>query len=160
MAERTNMTMLDKNGIEIRTGDIVEITGAYFERDNGYYFVACAPGDAFWQGSDYSLTRISKRGKISKAKYNLIFWPIVTFVNDRVKRAEARQWNEQHAQIEVKTGVDLSEVIVYFQKRAEFLKVDCQRRVWDFGEDSDVVKAVRKMIARYEEIAAELRQKG
>lgn len=152
--------MLDKNGTEIKTGDIVEITGAYFKKDNGYYFVHCAPGDAFWCGSDYSLVHISKGGKISRAKYNLCFWPISTFVSDRVKRAEAHQWNDLHAQIEVKTGVDLSEVIAFFQQKADELKAGCQRRVWDFGEDSDVVKADRRMIARYEEIVAELRQKG
>lgn len=31
--------MFDKNGHEIKTGDIVEITGAYFKNDNGLYFV-------------------------------------------------------------------------------------------------------------------------
>ena len=37
--------MLDKNGIEIKTGDVVEITGAYFKNDNGLYFVERSAGD-------------------------------------------------------------------------------------------------------------------
>ena len=31
--------MLDKNGVEILTGMVVEITGAYFKNDNGFWFV-------------------------------------------------------------------------------------------------------------------------
>lgn len=62
--------MLDKNGVEIRTGCIVEITGAYFKNDNGLYFVQRSPGDPSWSGSDYCLKKIGKTGKISKAKYS------------------------------------------------------------------------------------------
>ena len=42
--------MLDKNGVEIKTGDIVEISGAYFKNDNGLYFVTHSPGDPTWSG--------------------------------------------------------------------------------------------------------------
>lgn len=91
--------MLDKNGVEIRTGCIVEITGAYFKNDNGLYFVQRSPGDPSWCGRDYSLKKISKAGKISKAKYSLCFWPIVSVVSDRWKTAEANAWNKAHAQI-------------------------------------------------------------
>lgn len=62
--------MLDKNGIEIKTGMIVEIAGAFFKNDNGLYFVQASPGDPSWCGSDHSLKRISKSGKISTAKYS------------------------------------------------------------------------------------------
>ena len=41
--------MFDKNGHEIKTGDIVEITGAYFKNDNGLYFVDNSPGDPNWE---------------------------------------------------------------------------------------------------------------
>ena len=94
--------MLDKNGVEIRTGCIVEITGAYFKNDNGLYFVQRSPGDPSWCGKDYSLKKISKAGKISKAKYSLCFWPIAVFTNDRFKAAAANEWNAAHAEIEVK----------------------------------------------------------
>ena len=58
--------MLDKNGIEIKTGDIVEITGAYFKNDNGLYYVEHSAGDPDWSGSDHSLRKISKRGKSAR----------------------------------------------------------------------------------------------
>jgi len=73
----------------------VEISGAYFKNDNGLYFVQASPGDPSWCGSDYSLRRISKAGKISTAKYSLCFWPISVFISNRAKAAEARQWNRE-----------------------------------------------------------------
>lgn len=118
--------MLDKNGVEIKTGQIVEITGAYFKNDNGLYFVTRSPGDPGWCGSDYSLMRVSKTGKVSKSKYNLCFWPIMVCVSDRFKATEARTWNKEHAQIEVKpvTAKDLkygAEIAAYFQAQADEL---------------------------------------
>lgn len=65
----------DKNGIEIKTGDIVEITGAYFKNDNGLYFVQNSPGDPSWCGSDLSLKRISKRGKSAQQRTTFAFGP-------------------------------------------------------------------------------------
>ena len=49
--------MLDKNGIEIKTGDIVEVAGAFFKNDNGLYFVEHSPGDPSWSGQDHCLKR-------------------------------------------------------------------------------------------------------
>ena len=146
--------MQDKNGIEIQTGMIVEITGAFFKNDNGLYFVQASPGDPSWCGSDHCLKRISKAGKISKAKYSTCFWPIGIFVSDRVKAAEAHQWNKDHAEIEVKSVKDLSEVIAYFQEKADNLRAHIKREVWDFGEDTECVKKDRAILAHYEAVAA------
>ena len=44
--------MTDKNNVEIKAGDIVEITGAYFKHDNALYFVEHIPGDPGWIGGD------------------------------------------------------------------------------------------------------------
>lgn len=114
--------MLDKNGVEIRTGCIVEITGAFFKNDNGLYFVDRSPGDPSWCGQDYSLKKIGKTGKISKAKYNICFWPICSCVSDRYKTAEANAWNKEHAQIEVKAIKNMAEVAAHFQAEADIAK--------------------------------------
>lgn len=148
--------MTDKNGTEIITGAIVEITGAYFKNDNGLYFVQASPGDAFWCGSDHSLKRISKSGKISTAKYSHGFWPIGIFVSDRVKAAQARTWNKDHAEIEVKAVKDLSQVIAYFQEKADNLRAYIKREVWDFGEDAECVKKDREILEHYEAVVARL----
>lgn len=133
--------MLDKNDVEIKTGQIVEITGAYFKNDNGLYFVTRSPGDPGWCGSDYSLTKISKTGKISKAKYNLCFWPISVFVSDHFKAAEARAWNKEHAQIEVKSIKNMAEVAAYFQAKADELNDVIRVLTYNFGDDhAEVVR--------------------
>ena len=57
--------MLDMNNVEIKTGDVVEISGAYFKNHNGLYFVEHSAGDPGWSGSDHSLRKISKTGKLT-----------------------------------------------------------------------------------------------
>ena len=142
--------MLDKNGVEIKTGQIVEITGAYFKNNNGLYFVAHSPSDPDWCGSDYVLTKISKTGKISKAKYNLCFWPIISVVSNYWKTAEANAWNKEHAQIEVKTIKNMSEVSAYFRAKADELDDPIRYLTYNFGEDHPEVvrnKALRDHFA-------------
>ena len=142
--------MLDKNGVKIKTGQIVEITGAYFKNDNGLYFVAHSLGDPGWCGAGYSLTKISKTGKISKAKYNLCFWPIVSVVSDRWKAAAANDWNKEYAQIEVKTIKNMSEVSAYFQAKADELDDPIRYLTYSIGEDHPEVirnKALRDHFA-------------
>lgn len=145
--------MQDKNGTEIKTGDIVKISGAYFKNDNGLYFVTASPGDPCWCGSGHSLKRISKAGKISTAKHSVCFWPISVFINNRAKAAEARQWNEEHAEIEISEIANRAEVAVYFLKKADGLRACIKREIWDFGEDSESVRKYRGILAHYEEVA-------
>ena len=63
--------MLDKNGIEIKTGDVVEITGAYFKNDNGFYYVEHSAGILDGQGAITPLERFLNAAK--SAKQNIIF---------------------------------------------------------------------------------------
>ena len=149
--------MIDKNGIEIKTGSVVEITGAYFKNDNGLYFVTASPGDPSWCGSDYSLTKISKTGKISTAKYRIGFWPIMVCVSDRMKRAEANRWNAEHAAIEVKQIQNTGEISSYFQGKADAINKEVHQQAWRFGEDSPTVKTNRAIAAHYEAVATAVR---
>ena len=146
--------MTDKNGIEIKTGDIVEITGSYFKTDNGFYFVERSEGDPGWLGSDYCLHKISKRGKISQAKKNICFWPIAVFISDRAKTAEARKWNQDHAEIEVKTGISRAEVADFFKEMADELTERIRRDSWNFGEESDIVKKQVNIQGYYKSVSS------
>lgn len=148
--------MKDKNGIEIRTGMIVKISGAYFKNDNGFYYVDNSPGDPSWCGSDYSLHKISKAGKISTAKRNICFWPISVFVSDPRKHAAAREWNAQHAEIEVIQIANMGEVKSYFREKAANLGKAIEREVWDWGENSKLVQQHRATKAHYEAVAASI----
>lgn len=77
-------------------------------------------------------------------------------MGDRVKTAQARAWNKDHAEIEVKSVKDLSEVIAYFQEKADNLRAHIKREVWDFGEDAECVKKDRTILAHYEAVAAKI----
>lgn len=145
--------MLDKNGVEIKTGQIVEITGAFFENDNGLYFVTRSPGDPGWCAQDHSLTKISKAGKISKAKYNIGFWPIGVFVSGRARATAARAWNKEHAQIEVKTIKNMTEVAAYFFAKADELDDLIRVMIYNFGADHPEVMRHKKLRAHYEAVA-------
>ena len=101
MKGKIKMLLKDKNGIEMKKGDTVQITGAYFKSDNGLWRVEHAPGDSGWYGNDYSLRRLNKDGTDSKAKNNITFWPIMVTVSGYWKRLEAKAHNAEHAQIEV-----------------------------------------------------------
>lgn len=152
--------MVDNNGIEIRTGQIVEITGAYFKSDNGLYFVACSPGDPSWSGSAYSLKKISRTGKISKARRSVCLWPIGVFINNFLKAYEVRRWNEEHARIKVTAIPNMEEVAAHFDELADNLTEYIRCIVYDFGEGTPEVQLNRKIQSHYRAVAASVRQKA
>lgn len=148
--------MLDKNGIEIKTGDVVEITGAYFKNDNGLYYVERSAGDPTWCGKDHSLRKISKTGKISTAKYNICFWPIMITTNSWEKRIAAKAWNEEHATIEVKTGINRAEIAKHFQEESEKMDDQIEFATYNFGEESQVTKDYINTKNWFEDVASRI----
>ena len=109
--------MFDKNGTLIQAGDIVEIKGAFFKNDNGFWYVEQDGTNKLCTGTDLTLRRIGKTGKISTAKHNIAFWPLFVCVSDQHKKAEANTWNRWHATIEITNKVDNTQVIKNFRKR-------------------------------------------
>jgi hypothetical protein len=93
--------MTDKNGREIKTGNAVMITGAYFKNDNGLFKVIHSPGDENWLGDDHCLYKMNKDGSISKSKYKTSFWPLSAVTNNFEKNRLSREHNKINAQIEV-----------------------------------------------------------
>lgn len=149
--------MTDKNNRTMKTGDVVEITGAYFKNDNGLYFVEHTPGDPNWSGRDHCLRRIKRNGELSTAKDNICFWPISVYVNSRDKRAAANQWNQEHAEIEIKTFPHTEHIAAYFASEAASLDATIKRYTWDFGEDCQTVKDAKETQAFYRSISDGLR---
>ena len=115
--------MFDKSGVEIRTGQVVKVTGAFFKNDNGLYFVDNSPGDPSWSGSDYSLKKVCRNGRLSSSARNICFWPIAVFTNDRAKNAQADAWNREHSEIEVVDLPDTSGVLGHFREKLEQLSL-------------------------------------
>lgn len=108
--------MLDKNGTLIQAGDIVEIKNAYFKSDNGFWYVEQDGTNPACLSDDLTLFKIGKTGKLSTAKNNIAFWPLVSFVSDSRKSAAADKWNQKHATIEVTDKVDNAQVIARFRE--------------------------------------------
>ena len=148
--------MLDKNGIEIKTGDVVEIKGAYFKNDNGFWYVEHSAGDPDWCGKDHSLRKISKKGKISTASRNICFWPIMISTNSWVKRAEASAWNAEHATIEVVADVDRTEIAAHFLEEAEKMEGRIEYARYNFGEESPLYQKEIEIQTHYSDLANKL----
>ena len=148
--------MIDKNGTDIKTGDIVQITGAYFKKDNATYFVARSPGDTGWSGKDYSLHKISKRGKIAPS-HNVAFWPLFVTVNDCFKRAEAKDWNREHAQIEILHTIDRAEVIEHFESESDDMAEVAKHYEWQWGTDNESTKLYRTIAKEKHAVAERIR---
>lgn len=148
--------MLDKNGIEMITGNIVEIKNALFKNDNGIYFIANSPGDASWCGSDYGLTKMCKNGKLSTSDRNIAFWPLISFTNNRQKNADSKVHNAINATIEIINNIDTSEVINYFHSEVESLEKQATRQAWDFGEDSEIVRKTTTIVDHYKNVVERL----
>lgn len=128
--------IMDKNGVEIMTGDIVRIDNAYFKVDNGLYFVSDKEGDPTTCGTGLTLHRIRKDGSLSEGKNKIAFWPLIHFCNDREKRAMADDWDSEHATIEVVYGINTSCVADFFLSGAKACEERCNRIRWDWGKHS------------------------
>lgn len=114
--------MLDKNGKEIKTGDVVMISGAYFKTDNGLYFVDRSPGDPAWLGAYHSLWKLNKNGTLCRSKYRLGSWPLSCYVNSYEKRIEANTWNKKHAEIEIVSFAHMEGIKAHFREEQENTK--------------------------------------
>lgn len=104
--------MMDKNGKEIVTGDVVLVEGAYFQRHNGRYVVTHSPGDKNWCGADHCIHKIRMNGKPTKGNDKIGFWPIHNFTNSREKKMKAKAWNAEHATIEIVGHMEVPEELL------------------------------------------------
>lgn len=139
--------MKDKNGKEMRTGDIVKVSGAYTKRHNGYFVIEHTPGDVSWLGEDYSLQRLKKNGEYSNGSYTTQFWPLSYFSNNRTHNSLAREHDSKNATIEIVENVNTEFIIANFEEESENSLKAAKDYAWRFGENSEVTK---KVIARSE----------
>lgn len=111
-------TYYTESGTKIRTGMVVRVSNAYHKKDNGLFLVTRTPGDPCWLGDYVSLTKISKSGKLSIAKYRLSSWPLVSYTTDRSLRYTADQWNRENAKIEEASVTSFDGIRAYFEGEA------------------------------------------
>lgn len=110
--------MLDINNVEIKTGDVVVISEAFCDCQNGRYLVTYSPGDPGYDGSDYKLAKCSASGEIKIERLNGETWPLKTRVTDTRRVYESDTWNAAHAQIEIQAIEDKAPIAAYFQNAA------------------------------------------
>ena len=132
--------MKDKNGKEMRTGDIVNVSGAYTKRHNGYFVIEHTPGDVSWLGEDYSLQRLKKNGEYSNGSYATQFWPLSYFSNNREHNASAREHDSKNATIEIVGNINTEFIIAHFEEESKNGFESAKTWAWRFGEDSEVTK--------------------
>lgn len=101
--------MKDNNNVDLMIGDIVEISGAYFKNQNGYYFIESDRGNAL------TLRKIGKTGKLLKSGNTVEFFPLTSFCSDPVKNREAKKHNSEFARIEKTEKVPFCGVAEYFR---------------------------------------------
>lgn len=144
-------TMKDSNGVEMTTGMVVEIKNAYFKNDNGLWFIDNTPGDANWCGSDYSLHKLCKNGKVSTARHHIAFWPLCSFCSDRSKNYAANEHNKEHATITVRTDIPTGGICEHFAEKAEGAKATLE---WDTrrGHSPKVLDQERAIVKHYENL--------
>lgn len=152
--------MLDKNGFEMRTGDVVRISGAYFKNDNGLYFIDHSPGDPSWSGRDYGLKKILRNGNMSKSKYSTGFWPIAVFTNDYTKNAQAKKHNAENACIEIVRGLPVAGREAHFNEEIETAEYWRERAEYNFGADNDEAKRYRTIADYYRAVIERLHAEG
>lgn len=141
---------------QFKTGDVVRISGAYFQNDNGLYYIEHSPGDPSWCGSDYCLKKICKNGKISISKYSTAFFPLKSFTNNREKNALANEHNAKNAKMEIVTGINRAEIVQNFQEKAENEKKAAERDAWNFGAENECVKKQHAIADFYASVAARI----
>ena len=144
--------MVDKNGRQIQTGDVVLVSGGYFKSDNGLFAVIHAPGDPDWYGESCCLNKLCKSGKLSEGKYATAFWPIAVNAGSWRTKMDAKSWNA-NAEILVVDDVNHSYIAENFMELAEHTQVAADLTRQSFGDDYDEVKRLEKLKAFYISVA-------
>lgn len=140
--------MLDKNGREINTGDIVRVENGFFKSSNGLFFVESEYKNSLW------LVKIAKNGKISVNSKASQSWPLKSYCSDRIKNHEASAHNKERATIEVTEGINTFYIVQRFQESLNTAK----KRLDYWNRNNNKADAAReeKRIAELEEAIARI----
>lgn len=131
------------NGQKIMTGDVVQIAGAYFAKDNGLYLVD--RGEEGGQNDSW-LKKITRAGKISISGDGNS-WPLGHYCSDPRKNREARQHDAEHAEIHKAQGVPMYHVAAYLREQAEQYEQRAEDQRRRYAEDA--AKTSEQYAARY-----------
>lgn len=150
--------MKDANGVNIRTGMVVRISGAFHRADNGLYFVIKSPKDPLWREHYHALRKIDKSGKLcpSTRDDSIGFWPIRVCAGSKEEEAEAGAWNAEHAKIEVVQIDNTEEVKRWFLGKSVNAQAYLTLSGMANNTSDETTKEQRTAMAFYERIAASM----
>ena len=99
--------MLDKNGMEIKTGMVVEIKDAFFKNDNGLYFVEHI-SDRFKAAEARTWNKehatIEIRTEIDRSEVAAYFNQMAEDLTDQIQR-EAWDYGEESQTVKTSTAI-------------------------------------------------------
>ena len=147
--------MYDSNNREIRTGDFVTVSGAYFKNNNGLWLVTSA-GDEPNNGSVW-MHKVKKTGElcISRAGTTASL-PMGYYCSDWKKNRAAKEHDRENLRYEVTEGVNPWYAAEYFKKEsAEYAeRAENQRQHW--GKDSEDAAKTQSYADYYAAVAERL----
>lgn len=139
----------DKNGIELKVGQVVKVEGSFFKVDNGYFRITHSPENENWTGLSYCLKKVNKKNFLdSNGKRSLAFYPPMITVNNRERRIEAMEHNKANVTIEIIASVKIFKVkeidiiknnhFFYYFTKEEFFEYITRSESIQFIENPDL----------------------
>ena len=112
--------MYDSNNREIRTGDFVTVSGAYFKNNNGLWLVTEASDAPDYMGDSVYLHKVKKSGELCvESAGNSMSLPLHYYCSDWKKNAAAKEHDAVNLRYEVTEGVNTHYAAEYYRNKIE-----------------------------------------
>ncbi len=151
--------MNDTNGREIKTGDFITISGAYFKNSNGLFLVEHANDAPGYETGNVWLHKCKKSGELCLDRAGTTLGlPMSYYCSDGKKNRAAREHDRANLRYEITEGVPTWHAAEHFKKTAaEYAdRAENQRRLW--GENSEDAKKTQNSADFYAAVATRLMQ--
>lgn len=150
--------MIDKNGTEIHTGDIVLIKNTPNRTWAGLFFVKASPGDPLWEESHLLLHRISDTGDITTSYRGFpeSTWPVQLEQEEPEIRKRLEKATIEHYY----KPFDKSQLATWFIEESHRLQEEALIMRRQYGEGSEEHTAALKASELMQSIALRYNQES
>ncbi len=148
--------MKDSNGKEIRTGDFVRVSGAYFKTSNGLFLVTSAGDTPNCYGGSVWMHKVKQSGELCVNRAGSTqSLPIGYYCSDARKNREAKAHDAENLRFEVVDNVPTYYAAEHFRAEAQKYGEQAEYQRQQFGNDraeqartlSDFYTAVAERLA-------------
>lgn len=110
--------MLDSKNREIMTGDFITISGAYFNSNNGLWFVEHASDAPDYSSDTVWLRKVKKSGELCVGKAgNSTSLPLCYYCSDWKKNRAAREHDAVNLRYEVTDGINTHYAVEHYKEQ-------------------------------------------